>query len=332
MSFVWKRAIIPTNLIFKKEAFAVNPIFKRKATTSLLLNHHNYAFLFTSSQPIKTSSSFGVQSVVKTTKVIKLPVIGNRYLSSSRLVQSFYNSPRRNPGAPSAFSRISDVIPDPVKILLLVLGVSSFFFFIALPVLFIALPPILIGGFLTSKMFQRKYNTAMDQRWSALENTSLSFQPSSRNAMADEETELARKVFKRLKLALDDDEGGIYTGFGFRDIQDINHLKLGEIESIRQDMRDVKIQFNSINEVITVMSMGLYDRRNDMRLGTVTVSLKNSAVSTLIDQLSNKKDMIIEVKPLNPFSKSYIINTDRSYGDGDNIIIDVKNFKSWEKK
>lgn len=247
-----------------------------------------------------------------------------RQFSTTSSLQ-FARPPRFNARPPSTFSLVWHLIPDPLKLLLGIMGTVSFIMFIAAPVILIVLPPLFLGGYFASRYWLRKRSSDMEGRWDNLLKTHLTYEGSELDQIR-----LQDFTLERLVDAFETNEQGITDFFdGGRSENSQHHsyssrFKLTGIETIDQDFRVSKL---GIQESISVMSFGLTDKDSRIgRIATVVLTLRPKRVTNLLELNSLSQDAVIEIKPIfNALGKSFILNTGSdSSRDSPDKIINIK--------
>lgn len=218
-------------------------------------------------------------------------------------------------------SRIWSRIPDGIKLLGLV-GISAYFvIFIAVPVLFMVLPPVILGGWLFVKMNKFSRTKKMEKRWDLVDNSSLVFKSRLRRDVIfgvhpdQVNEELVHFEMDRIIDAFWDNEQGIADSF---QITDINNLALGTIDAIEYSYKSTNTLYlaeNHDNKILIVQSRSLYNKALNKEIANVIMTIKSPINFTADDEpLSTltKGTVAIEIIPLSLFSKTFVLNTTSS--------------------
>ncbi|KAH3680591.1 hypothetical protein WICPIJ_008211 [Wickerhamomyces pijperi] len=254
--------------------------------------------------------------------------------------RSYSNSnrpPRFNGGVPrTPIGLIWQLLPPPVKAFIAITGVSSVLIFTALPLLFIMLPPLFIGGFIFARLFFRRSKRNFLRHQEELDTSSLKFEG---NLL---DFDLLRSfVSKRTLEALEINEKNILDELHLIDGANQHHtfgsrFSLTDVESIDQNYDFSSLNSNSLNHIngtVTTVTFGLIDKDSrsfNKRPATVIVSLRTQDVRSLLD-LNSGSTCVIEVKPTMNFSKSIIINTPSGNFDSDTVF-EVKRSRTRNRK
>ncbi|ODV84569.1 hypothetical protein CANARDRAFT_23973 [[Candida] arabinofermentans NRRL YB-2248] len=261
---------------------------------------------------------------------IGIPTILTRQFNKSSLLNIYHKPPRsRVSTSSSILTDILSKIPDSLKIIIGLSVISSIILFVALPLIVVVFPPLLIGSFITYKLYQRRHKSQMNFRWKELKTSKLYFKPHNTTSLIPPpeqiNNELATFELERLLDAFFSNEFGISDYF---QIKDYNQLALGSIDAMEYDWNT---SLTTSNELLTVQSRALYDKLSGDKLATVVLSLKSSdqipIFQDLIEQdlgmINNKSTCIIEIIPIGFTSKKkFIIKTPSNVtnDDGDSFI------------
>lgn len=279
------------------------------------------AFNFASRSPTNQAS------ITKSTPLLTQSIVRQISIQrqfSTNPILNFTRPPRFNARPPSTLSLIWHLIPDPLKLLIAIMGTASFIMFIAAPLILIVLPPLFIGGYLTSRYWLKKRSKDMEGRWENLLKTHLTYEGSELDQM-----KLKDFTLERLVDAFETNEEGIADFFEGSSSDNQHHsfssrFELTGIETIDQDFRISKL---GIQESISVMSFGLIDKDSRVgRIATVILTLRPKRVTTLLEAHTSSQDAVIEIKPVfNAFGKSFILNKGSDFGNSfSDRIIDIK--------
>ncbi|CCA39720.1 Hypothetical protein PP7435_CHR3-0766 [Komagataella phaffii CBS 7435] len=153
------------------------------------------------------------------------------------ITRSYSQHRGNNPWSSRSTKKLNQLVPDPLKVLIGLVGTASLLFVVAAPLLFVILPPILLGGYFTTRLRLRRIESQMQQRWQRALSSSLKFTP--RDDLTVSQIELSRAVLDRLVLAVDDNEQHLKDLLGLKVDQDgvLPRLALGEAERIEYDSR-----------------------------------------------------------------------------------------------
>ncbi|ANZ73368.1 BA75_00473T0 [Komagataella pastoris] len=216
-----------------------------------------------------------------------------------------------NPWSSRSNKKFNQLIPDPLKVLIGLVGTASLLFVVAAPLLFVILPPILLGGYFTTRLRLRRTENQMQQRWQRALSSSLKFTP--RDDLTVSQIELSRAVLDRLVLAVDDNEQHLKDILGLKVDQDgiLPRLALGEVGRIEYDSR---YSLPGVEEILMVLFFPLTDGKH--KLANVIVSLAGNSLSP-----SESRKMVLEIQAGN-FVRPVFITNDRQFED--DLVIDVK--------
>ncbi|AOA63318.1 hypothetical protein KP2612_003804 [Komagataella phaffii] len=227
------------------------------------------------------------------------------------ITRSYSQHRGNNPWSSRSTKKLNQLVPDPLKVLIGLVGTASLLFVVAAPLLFVILPPILLGGYFTTRLRLRRIESQMQQRWQRALSSSLKFTP--RDDLTVSQIELSRAVLDRLVLAVDDNEQHLKDLLGLKVDQDgvLPRLALGEAERIEYDSR---YSSPGVEEILMVLFFPLTDGKH--RLANVVVSLAGNSLSP-----SESRKMVLEIQVGN-FVRPVFITNDRQFED--DLVIDVK--------
>ncbi|GME66812.1 unnamed protein product [[Candida] boidinii] len=266
-----------------------------------------------------------------------------RYLSGTSLLKSYYKPPKGRIVMPSLLGSLLDKIPDPIKLLIGITAVASLFVFVALPIFIMVVPPLVVGSWLSYRVYKYKYNKQMKERWTNVLESTLVFKPTAfKNnesllpPIEEADRELAKFTLNRLVDSFLMNEDGIADYFN---INDANVLALGQIEGISYDWNVVSKIHNNLHyqaeELLTVQSRALYNKSQSEKIATLITSLRSDQNEKFQDVIENafgvsENYVSLEIVPATKTflgSKKFIINTPSPLGnDNEDEIIDVKGF------
>lgn len=253
-----------------------------------------------------------------------------RSIHSTNFKPTHHRGPKFNRGIPSTFGFFSYFVPDALRAIFLIMGVSAFFIFFMGPLLIITIPPLVIGGFLLTRWSSYKRNTDMKNRLKYLSRTSLVYRGSDLD-----EFKLGNFALDRIIQAIRLNEDNISSKLSLiksnESILRTHHsldsrLELTGFESIDQTSS------SSINiatpQQLTVVSFGLLDADKDFkRIGTVVITLRPRAITSLLDIESNiSYDSVIEVHPLTLLPSPIIFTTPSDYKEPPTLNIKPNRF------
>ncbi|KAH3668425.1 hypothetical protein OGAPHI_002179 [Ogataea philodendri] len=245
-----------------------------------------------------------------------------RHFHTTLANHRFRCRPSRRIVRPSLANEIWTKSPNPLKVALGLTAIGSLVLFVALPLFVVVVPPLFIGTFFAYRLARWRNRKQMEEKWSLLHNSRLVFRPRTTvdpllmPPIDQINSDLANFELRRISNAFLLNENDIANYFG---IEDVNDIALGALEGIQYEGRvatkNIHGSLRQVDELITVQSRPLYDKRSREKIAQVIVSLKNldpPVYESYIDQPSGavKSRCVIEIVPLGiTASKRFIIDT-----------------------
>ncbi|KAG7885585.1 hypothetical protein KL938_000617 [Ogataea parapolymorpha] len=258
---------------------------------------------------------------------------GCRFVHSSLVTFRYSRPPRQRIDRPSLLNEVLARTPDSLKLALGLTAVGSLVVFVALPLFALVVPPLCVGSLMAYKIAQRRNRKQMSEKWTLLKDSTLIFRPrNSANPLVlppieQINSDLANFVLRRVSDAFLLNEDGVADYFN---IESVNDIALGVLDGVQYDwnvsLQTINGVVQEVEDMITVQSRYLYDKRSGDKIAKVIFSLKNLDTPIFQDLLEQsisigKSQCVIEIIPLGfVANKRFVIKTPSSEGD----IIDVE--------
>lgn len=220
--------------------------------------------------------------------------------------------PQRGFEPPSRFGSFTSLIPESVRVLLTFMGIGSLIVFVAAPLMFIVLPPTIVGGVLFMRRKARKRQAFIADRDLLLRNSTL-FCPHSITDLNSRN--LQRFLLDRISIAFEDNENNVQGKFGMENppVQ----LSLDSVEAVDQILTGGLDPAS--RRLITVLVRGLLEGNG--RIGTAIISVLN--------QKGAEHPMVIELQPSGILAEKIVLNS-ALFQQGE--IVDIKSFKTTNRR
>lgn len=219
--------------------------------------------------------------------------------------------PQRGFEPPSKFSSFFSLIPESVRVLLTFMGVGSLIVFVAAPLMFIVLPPTILGGVFYIRRKARKRQAFIAERDALLKESSL-LCPQSITDLSSRE--FTRFLLDRITIAFEDNEDNALAKFGMEN--STAQLSLDKAEAADQILTGGLDPYST--KLITVLVRPLLNK-ND-KIGTAVISV--------LDRKSADHPMVIELQPSGFLPHKVVLN---SAINQEGEIVDIKSFKTTDR-
>lgn len=239
-------------------------------------------------------------------------------------------------GGPFGFGGGPPMMPDWIKLAFVVTIGAFLLVKVALPFMFIVLPPLLIFCFIFNRGNKFWRHRRFNYEQGLLDNSSLIFKPPRMRTRLVVPTpeqvnnEIANFELNRIIDAFWSNEHGIADYFR---ISSVSNLALGSLEGVHYDYDSNSSVFADDFAMIVSQRRVMYDTSDKRKLATCVINLKCLEPPMFeegVDPTANigKCACVIEINPLQFSPKRFIIDTPSSFYNGENNsddpIIDIK--------
>lgn len=218
-------------------------------------------------------------------------------------------------------------VPDSVKLIGgLVFGAWALVT-IALPALFIFLPPLLIGGFIFGRGSRILGYRKQEARWDMVNGSTLKYVPTYKQTAqklpspSQVNSQIAKFEYDRLVDAFWNNEQGIADYFG---VKNVNDLVLSKLESVDYNFESQAVLFSEEPTIMVSQTRSLWDQKTSTKLADLTILLKTDTPFQTIGGVDLASQVgggtaVLIVKA----GKQFVIDTPPEYlnGGGDDEII-----------